>query len=150
MALNFETRVAAYGLIVDQGRLLLAHFSVPGLAPGWTLPGGGLEFGEDPATAAVREVFEETGYHVELTGLLGTDSVHMRPEQRSRPGDLPLHSFRLIYAARLVSGMLRSEADGSTDEARWFEFDEVTDLERVPLVDIGLRLWRERRGGHPR
>ncbi|MCC6312056.1 MAG: hypothetical protein M9914_14255 [Trueperaceae bacterium] len=107
MPLSFETRVAACGLIGDQGRVLLAHISVPGLEPDRTLPGGG-------------------------------------------PGEPPLHSFRLIYAARFVSGVLRSEAEGSTDEARWFELDEVADLQRVPLVDTGLRLWRERRGGHAR
>jgi 8-oxo-dGTP diphosphatase len=150
MPLTFETRVGAYGLVVDQGRVLLAHFSVPGLEPGWTLPGGGLEFGEDPSAAAVREVFEETGYRIELTSLLGTDSVHLSPEQRGTPGVLPLHSFRLIYAARIVSGELMSETNGSTDEARWFEFHEVTSLERVPLVDTALRLWHVHRGRHPR
>ncbi len=33
----------------------------------WTFPGGGLEEGETPAQCAVREMFEETGYRVELT-----------------------------------------------------------------------------------
>ena len=39
--------------------------------PGWELPGGHCEEGEDPAVTAAREVEEETGYRVDVTGLVG-------------------------------------------------------------------------------
>lgn len=42
----------------------------------WCLPGGGLEVGELFAQAAIREAFEETGLHIQLTGLIG---VYSRP-----------------------------------------------------------------------
>ena len=50
------------------GRVLLARHSEGGV---WLLPGGGIEPGETPADAAVREMFEETGLLVRLTGLIG-------------------------------------------------------------------------------
>jgi len=36
----------------------------------WTLPGGGLESGESPADAAVREMLEETGIRVRIVRLI--------------------------------------------------------------------------------
>ena len=57
--MTHDTRVGAYGVIVREGRILVAR-RCTGHVRTWTLPGGGLEPLEDPADAAVREVFEET------------------------------------------------------------------------------------------
>ncbi|MFO7249132.1 MAG: NUDIX hydrolase [Actinomycetes bacterium] len=45
--------------------MLLAH-RIGHDRPRWTLPGGGVEPGEDPYDAAIREVAEETGYRVAI------------------------------------------------------------------------------------
>jgi 8-oxo-dGTP pyrophosphatase MutT (NUDIX family) len=50
------------------GRILLARHAEGNV---WLLPGGGIEPGETPADAAVREMFEETGLIVRLTRLVG-------------------------------------------------------------------------------
>ena len=50
------------------GRVLMARHSEGDL---WLLPGGAVEPAETPADAAVREMFEETGLFVRLTGLVG-------------------------------------------------------------------------------
>jgi len=142
---EFDTRVGAYAVISGDQRILLTHWvAEPGLEPGWTLPGGGLEFGEDPRAAAVREVTEETGYAVELIALLGTHSVHYGAEERGagRPRR-PLHSLRVIYEARVVGGELTRELDGSTDDAVWVPLVEVLNLPRVGLVDVAVNLWRQ-------
>ena len=131
-------------MIVQDAKILLARFTL-GKAPEWTLPGGGLEAGEDPADAARREVNEETGYRVELQGLLGLDSFHVPPERRISDKTRSLHALRFIYEARVVGGELCSEVDGSTDEARWFPLEEVAALTRVDLVDKGLGLWKRAR-----
>jgi ADP-ribose pyrophosphatase YjhB (NUDIX family) len=132
-----DIRVAAYGVIVDGEQILLAHWNEGGRS-GWTLPGGGLEPGEDPADAAVREIREETGYRGELDELLGVDSHVVAAADRLNATDQPLHAIRIIYRARVVAGDLTNEADGSTDEASWFSLSEVGDLDRVGLVDVGL------------
>lgn len=140
MAQEWDTRVGAYAVVLRDKRILLAHWNEHGRT-GWTLPGGGLELGEDAPTAAVREVLEETGYVVELDELLGVDSLHIRPEDRLNGSGRPMHALRIIYRAHAVSGELVHELDGSTDEAAWVPLADVPDLHRVDLVDKAIRLF---------
>ena len=131
-----DTRVAAYAVIVEPRGMLLAHWNEEGRT-GWTLPGGGIDPGEDPADAAVREVLEETGYDAVLDELLGIDSHVVPAEHRIRAGRGPLHALRVVYRAHVVGGALRDEVGGTTDTAAWVPLDQVDGLDRVGLVDVG-------------
>ncbi|MET8806738.1 NUDIX hydrolase [Streptomyces sp. NPDC004546] len=138
-------RVAAYAVCVRDGQILLARSPGPDGTPEWVLPGGGMEHGEDPYDTVRREVMEETGYRIEVTGLLGVDSrrlaLRRRRHHRRRTDH---HALRLVYEGQVVGGELRYEIDGSTDFAAWRDLSVVPDLNRVRLVDTALRLWRER------
>lgn len=137
-----DLRVAAYGIVTDEGgRVLLARW-VEGRRVAWTLPGGGLEEGEDPELAVRRELREETGFRIETTALLGIHSRVIPASRRVRRDEntVPLHTLRIVYRAEVTGGALRFEKNGSTDMAGWFTLDEVTALQRVKLVDIGLRM----------
>ena len=57
--------------IVQRRRVLLQFRPWP---PGWELPGGHCEPGEDPAVTAAREAEEETGYRVRIAGIVGVYS----------------------------------------------------------------------------
>ena len=139
-------RVAAYNVCVDaDDRLLLCRLSDITEAPGsWTLPGGGIDFGEHPEAGALRELQEETGLVGRVTELLAVDSMH-RPA-RAGEGGHEYHSIRIIYRTVIEGGTLAHETNESTDRAAWWT---RTELETMPLVStsaLGVRLaYGERR-----
>ncbi|MGA8847334.1 MAG: NUDIX domain-containing protein [Nocardioides sp.] len=143
-------RVAAYAVIVRDGLILLSR-----LAPHvsrheiWTLPGGGLDHGEDPRDAVVREVHEETGLSVSVGEGSRTYSLHL-PDTWRRGRRVDAHSLRIVFdgwvplnspAPRVV------EVDGSTIEAAWQPVAAVLDgsLPTVSLVKEALHDYQAHR-----
>lgn len=129
-----RTRVAAYALCVDEaGEILLCRMA-PSVIPGdvWTLPGGGIHFGESPETAVIRELDEETGQRGEIVRLVEVNDRVLQLE--SRPGTV--HAIRIVYEVRVTGGQLRQEAEGTTDACSWFT---IEDAERLNLNDLARR-----------
>ncbi len=128
-----QTRVGAYVVCVRDGSILLSRFARSGR---WTLPGGGIDHGEHPEAAAIREVMEETGYVISLGPLIGVDSARWKHAHEGRPIDM--HAVRILYTGQVVGGELRFELDGSTDMAEWVPLDDVRRRTHSSLVDVGL------------
>jgi ADP-ribose pyrophosphatase YjhB (NUDIX family) len=127
-----RTRLAAYGWCESGDALLLVRVASGYVDAGtWTLPGGGLDFGEDPADGARREVEEETGLRVRLRELLGIRSEVLGPDATTRGDDL--HNLQVVYRADVEGGELRDEVGNSTDHAEWIPFDR---LDAIGLVDL--------------
>lgn len=124
-------------MCVDDGQVLLAR--VAGGVPGaglWVLPGGGIDWGEAPEAAAVREVGEETGLDVAITGTVGVYSM-VWAQSIERPNG-PLHALSIIYTAEVVGGTLTDEVDGSTDLAAWHPLDALDELPLLEAAAYGL------------
>ncbi|MBO1806456.1 NUDIX hydrolase [Leucobacter ruminantium] len=134
-----DLRVAAYAVVERRGKILLTHWR-RGHLHGWTLPGGGLESGEDPREAVVREVLEETGLEARVGKLLGVDSRVMVREEVPEGSDPELHTIRIVYRASVKDGPLRHEIGGSSDEARWVPIREIRSLRTLSLVQTGMRM----------
>jgi ADP-ribose pyrophosphatase YjhB (NUDIX family) len=131
-------RLAAYAVCIEDGRVLLARHMPPMGESNWTLPGGGVEHGEDPFDTVIREVAEETGCDAVVDRLLGVDS-RVIPATIARAGT-EHQNVGIFYRIRITGGRLRPEPNGETAESVWTPIADVACLRRSSLVDVGLAL----------
>jgi 8-oxo-dGTP diphosphatase len=132
-----QFRIGIYGLAVANGAVLLAHIG-PGDADAgmWTLPGGGLDWGEHPLAGLEREFVEETGLEPKVLRPLGIHSFVVAAERRRLPGP-DLQVLQVVYQVS-VEGIPINEVEGSTDEARWWELTQLPEIRLVGLVEVAL------------
>jgi 8-oxo-dGTP pyrophosphatase MutT (NUDIX family) len=114
---------AATGIVLDEHeRVLLVRHSNGGI---WVAPGGAVDPDESPVDAAVREVWEETGIHVEPVALAG---VFGGPEFRVRYTNGDEVSYVMaVFHCRPLGGELHADGE-ETLEARWFSRAEMAEL----------------------
>jgi 8-oxo-dGTP diphosphatase len=134
------TRLAAYGLIRRDERLLLCRVARGNLGEGrWTLPGGGLDFGEPPEVGAIREVAEETGLSARIDGpatIFSDTGVWTLAI-----GHVRYHHVRFVYPMTAIGGDERLEVDGSTDAFEWLGPADLAELRRDDrLGDLVVRM----------
>ena len=93
----------------------------------WTLPGGGLDHGEDPRTAVIREIQEETGLDATVGETAHVYSAHL--PRASRDGLLvDAHAIRIVYDGWVAPDAPTPrvvEVDGSTAESAWKPLEDV-------------------------
>ena len=120
---------AAVALFDAEGRILLLRRKDNDK---WTMPGGTMDFGESLGQCAVREVREETGFEIDISGLIGTYTdphiliVYSDGEVRQE--------FTLVYAAAIKGGELA--IDHESKEAIWML---IGDALQLPLADSQRR-----------
>lgn len=131
-------RFAAYAVATDPAdRVLLTRIAdgYPG-AGRWHLPGGGTDFGEQPTTALLREVLEETGQCGQITGLLGVASH--RDQHSMGPEGYPIdwHGVRAFYRVAVAepTATVVHDQGGSTAEAAWFSAEQARGLELTEVT----------------
>lgn len=143
---EYDTRLAAYALVVDDAdRVLLAWYNGTGISRAcWTLPGGGVEFEETPEEAVIREVYEETGYLVQVGEPLATSTFTLTEGVGPQR---PFKGIRLVFGARITGGCLGTvEVGGTTDRAAWFPRHQLpVDQPMGPVVAVALDAWAGRR-----
>jgi ADP-ribose pyrophosphatase YjhB (NUDIX family) len=109
----------------DAGQILLIRRTDNGL---WSLPGGGMEVGETVLNCVVREVKEETGVDIEVTGLVGIFSnpshVVAYPDGEVR------QDFSICVSARPVAGNVQTSEESA--EVAWLSRDELTQRDMHP------------------
>ena len=126
-------RVAVYAVVRSRLGVLLAQNSARTNAAGtWGLAGGGLDLGELPEAALHREIWEETGQRVDITGIAVVTTRHWVGRAPNRRLE-DFHAVRLVYRAECPepTDPVVHDVDGTTAAAAWFPPDEV---DRLPLA----------------
>ncbi|MBT5030997.1 MAG: NUDIX hydrolase [Proteobacteria bacterium] len=115
---NPETVLCVGAVVVNEDKILLVRQSKGHQLEGqWTTPWGRVEDGESPMNAAIREVKEEGGIEVSVTGLLGV--LELPPPE--------LGWVSLVYLCKHLSGY-PSLQETETDAARYFSIEEYESL----------------------
>lgn len=116
--------VAASAVITDNaGRILLLRRTDSG---NWALPGGAIELGESLPACAVREVREETGLSIEITGLVGT---YTDPRHVIAYSDGEVRQqFNVCFTGRITTGTLTG-----SDESTALRFVTPAELDQLPI-----------------
>ena len=127
--------------VVHEGRLLLVRRVNEPWAGRWDVPGGFCNEREHPIAAAEREVFEESGIRVTVTGYIG--AWHETHEDPELPSGLVKTTLGHCYHAVPVGDTTPRLSDETTD-ARWFSADELPeDLAFPEQLIPAIAAWRE-------
>lgn len=134
-------RIATYAVCMERGgaseRVLLVRGSASSGTPGtWSLPGGAVDHGEDPADTVVRETAAETGLSVAVVRLRDVLSDVRALAHRG----VTIHTDRLIYEVTLRGGNLLERTGQPTDLARWHTLTEAKSLPLRPFTAATLGL----------
>lgn len=136
-------RVAAYALLTRDGEVLLTRMSSHTWIEGrWTLPGGGINHGEDPRDALRREVYEETGLRVSPGRVVDVHATHF-VGARSDGVVEDYHGIHLIFEAEIDPASVDVEPhvveqDGSTEHAEWIAAEKALELDLLSAARHAL------------
>ena len=109
---KFRAAVAAM-VFDEQGRILLFKHTYRKFE--WGIPAGGLEYGEQPENAVVREFFEESGIQIKVEKLLLAESS--KEDQRN---------ISLIFLCTIVNGTFRESFEIS--EMKYFDVNDLPQM----------------------
>ena len=135
-------RLGAYAVVVVDERILLTRISPLGYPTGsWTLPGGGVDHGESPHDAVVRELHEETGLHALTSRLVDVHDVHVVDVGRDDRYE-DYHGVHLLYAVTVDPSVEPHvvEQDSTTDLVAWVPLGDVGSVVRPVLPMVGHAL----------
>ncbi len=127
-----DPKVTVGVLVEDEkGRILLGRRGVDPRKGFWYIPSGFVDYGEHPESAAVRELKEETGLDVTLTGLIGLWFFDECIGGKA--------GIAIFYRGRAVGGRLQAGDD--VVEVGWFAPHELPDEVAFPVHEEVLAQW---------
>jgi ADP-ribose pyrophosphatase YjhB (NUDIX family) len=114
-------KIDVRGAVFRDGKILLVQERSDG---GWTMPGGWADVGETPSSMVKREVWEESGFEVQVRKLIAVYDANRVP------GALLefYHAYKLIFLCAIISGEARSSSETSAVD--------FFDLENLPPLSI--------------
>lgn len=121
----------AAGILVrdDEGRVLLVRRKFEPFAGLWTMPAGFIEYGEEVAETAVRELEEETGLVIEIDGIHAVESCRDDPRG---------NTVLVLFVGHVKGGKL--EAGDDAEEVGFFSLDSLPEIAFTCQIKVLGRL----------
>lgn len=131
-------RPAAYAIIVKDGKILLVHID-----GAYHMPGGGVDIGETPDDAVIREVHEETGLTITAPKLVGSLSTFFTSSHKAMPDEVAhFQSLLLYYTCKLIDGNVTLDHQ-EHDEKLYGLTPEWVELAKLDGITVGSTVdWR--------
>ena len=131
-------RPGAYAVVVDGERVLLTELGRSGR---WTLPGGGIDLGEQPEVSLAREAHEETGLELHDVRLAGVSTARWTGRAPDRVVE-DFQAVQLLYTAVAPTDVEPRvvEVGGSTSAVAWMRVDEIAGRPLTYVAMSGLAL----------
>lgn len=135
VASSLAWRPGAYAIVIKDGKLLVSpQFN------GYDLPGDGVELGETPEEAVIREAKEETGIDVEKPVIVAVASSFFSP-YKPEPGEATaLQSVMLYYVCTFKGGALSTDGFDKYEKEyarmpEWLPLDKLNEINVASSVD---------------
>lgn len=128
---DMKQTIVVMGVVIRNGKLLMTQRfeeECPEAHLKWELPGGKIDFGEDPKETIVREIFEETGVKVETLDLIPL----VRTCIWNYTDGSSQHTILLAFNCGFLSEEIQKEKDHHVKDFKWVSLLETEKLETLP------------------
>ncbi|MCL2085685.1 NUDIX domain-containing protein [Candidatus Saccharibacteria bacterium] len=118
-------KITVGGIIEQDGKILLVQELKPDSHMKWWLPIGHLEYGETLQSAVIREIKEETGFDIELTGVLPVlnNVEHKR--------------LRFMFTGKITGGSVDERNQDETNAVKFFSVKEIEQMVEQGEIRFG-------------
>lgn len=128
-----KVRVGSYGLIIKDKKIALIKKARGGYKGLLDLPGGGIEHGESPNDALIREIKEEAGVDVSNYELLTVVSNRIKWHDDTFSEDL--HQIGILYKVEVKDYKLKEDGDGlDSNGCSFYDIDKLSKDEITPFT----------------
>ena len=112
------TKILVGGIIEQNGKYLLVQEAKEKCKGKWNIPAGHLEENETIIEGATREILEETGYNVELTGLVQLSNKVTEKD----------NWLSIIFSAKIINGSIKYN-QSEILAASWYSLEEIKSMQ---------------------
>lgn len=116
--------------IIQEDQILLVQEVSDGK---WTMPGGFADVNESPSESAKKEVFEETGYIVEIVKLYAL----IDKQKRNYPPQIP-HAHKCLFIGKIIGGKAQTSIE--TSAIQFFDQDKLPQLSMHRIMPAEIEL----------
>lgn len=133
-----KTHIGAYGLIINNNKILLIKKKGGPYDGKLDLPGGTIEFYETPEETLIRELKEEVGISIIKYSLFDSNSVNVVHNYKDQL--INIHHIGIFYKVEEFSGNIKEniKIDDINDDSMGAKFYEINKLKKDKLSSIAI------------